>query len=97
MKHGWTGHGAPCCALAPVAQRPDEVTACGGPNGHSAMDLCVLCGGQALMLHLDGMQVPNLFDEAAWRLRQDTRLMYQGVRATSPFDLITNITITGIS
>lgn len=79
MKHGWTEHGAPCCGKAPVIERPDEVTACGGPFA------CATCAGRSIALHLDGMQVPNIFDEAAWRLRQDVRFVYQGMTYAGTF------------
>lgn len=84
MKHGWTGHGAPCCEKAPVFTRPDEVAACGGPNGHAGLDRCELCPREALMLHLDGMDVPRLFDESAFWARGYVRFAYQGATTTAP-------------
>lgn len=62
MKHGWTAHGWPCCNGAPLAERPDVVTACPMALGVRTM-VCVECSMTTLRMHMR-IEVPS---EQEWR------------------------------
>lgn len=98
--HGWTEHGHPCCASAPLALRPDAVMACSQTwpplaSGQyvTITQTCAACLAGREAIHNPVMMPFTTAADFVRGLRERNAADYErlfGPRATSPsFTIIT--------